>query len=167
MAQLTSSELLASDALCYTALGNTNSDKRVNPTEPSTSRKKLYHMLIFCGLIFLLIATSIGRNGLLTRSSLYFSRSRLSCEYPPTRREWRSLSTKEKQDYIKAVQCLKTMPSLIGMDQSLYNDFPWVHMMIGDYCARSEFYYHEFLLIFDSSWRRRFPELTSLLSACI
>lgn len=56
------------------------------------------------------------------------------CKDPPLRKEWRSLDRIEKHDYIKAVKCLKTMPSQVGQNQTLYDDLPWVHMHYGEYC---------------------------------
>lgn len=50
-----------------------------------------------------------------------------ACASPPVRREWRSLSTIEKDRYIDAVLCLTTRPSRLGMSHSLYDDFAYVH----------------------------------------
>ncbi|KAI8310759.1 hypothetical protein K4K61_013156 [Colletotrichum sp. SAR11_59] len=41
--------------------------------------------------------------------------------------EWRSLSDSAKADYIKAVKCLDSLPSKLGLETSRYNDFPYVH----------------------------------------
>jgi hypothetical protein len=54
------------------------------------------------------------------------------CESPPVRREWRSLSTQEKDDYIDSVLCLSTKPSRMGMNQSLYDDFSWTHYQFNE-----------------------------------
>ena len=56
------------------------------------------------------------------------------CTNPTTRREWRSLSRVEKHDYLDAVQCLRKTNSRLGMNQTLYDDFPWIHTQIGGYC---------------------------------
>lgn len=61
-------------------------------------------------------------------------KSALACGNPSTRREWRSLSTTEKHNYLEAVECLRETPSRLGLNQSLYDDFPWVHSRIGEYC---------------------------------
>jgi tyrosinase len=61
----------------------------------------------------------------------------LFCKDPAIRGEWRSLSQDEKKEYIKAVQCLKETPSRLGLNQSLYDDFPYIHSTVGDasmYC---------------------------------
>lgn len=52
------------------------------------------------------------------------------CENPSVRREWRSLSQDEKQNYIDAVNCLAKLPSIIRENGTLYDDFPWVHNQI-------------------------------------
>jgi len=55
------------------------------------------------------------------------------CNYPVLRREWRSLSRAEKRDYIQSVKCLKTLPSRLQLNQTLYDDFSWVHKHFGEY----------------------------------
>ncbi|RFU31128.1 hypothetical protein B7463_g5224, partial [Scytalidium lignicola] len=49
------------------------------------------------------------------------------CTNPVIRREWRSLSTQEKDVYLGAVQCLSRLPSKINPDSTLHDDFAWVH----------------------------------------
>ncbi len=56
-----------------------------------------------------------------------------TCENPSTRREWRTLSIPQKHAYLSAVQCLKTKPSRLGLNHTLYDDFPYVHSRIGEY----------------------------------
>ena len=58
-----------------------------------------------------------------------------SCAHPSIRREWRSLNQTEQLQYIAAVQCLRDQPSQLGMNQTLYDDFPWIHSRIGNYCT--------------------------------
>lgn len=50
-----------------------------------------------------------------------------SCTNPGQRREWRSLSTAEQEEYISAVKCLTTKPSRLNLTTTLYDDFPYVH----------------------------------------
>lgn len=50
-----------------------------------------------------------------------------ACTNPGQRREWRSLSTAEQEEYISAVQCLATKPSRLNLTTTLYDDFPYVH----------------------------------------
>lgn len=58
-----------------------------------------------------------------------------SCASPPIRREWRSLWKEEKQDYLKAVQCLYNTESVAYGEGSLYDDFVYTHMWIGQTSA--------------------------------
>lgn len=50
-----------------------------------------------------------------------------SCTNPGQRREWRTLSTAEQEEYISAVKCLATKPSRLNLTTTLYDDFPYVH----------------------------------------
>ncbi|KAF2634176.1 Di-copper centre-containing protein [Massarina eburnea CBS 473.64] len=49
------------------------------------------------------------------------------CSRPAIRREWRTMSRLNRNDYIAAVQCLSTQPSKVHTNGSLYDDFPRVH----------------------------------------
>ena len=57
-----------------------------------------------------------------------------SCTDPVTRREWRSLTHRERTEYFRAVNCLSTKPSRLGLNHTLYDEFSWVHREIGQYC---------------------------------
>ena len=57
-----------------------------------------------------------------------------ACTDPVIRREWRELSNAEKGDYIEAVQCLRRSPSKLGLNQTLYDDFPYAHSRNGEAC---------------------------------
>ena len=57
-----------------------------------------------------------------------------ACTHPIIRREWRNLSDAEKSDYIAAVQCLRNSPSRLGLNQTLYDDFPYIHSRNGEAC---------------------------------
>ena len=56
-----------------------------------------------------------------------------ACKHPVLRREWRSLSKADKRDYIQSVKCLKTLPSRLHLNQTVYDDFPWIHKHFGEY----------------------------------
>lgn len=60
--------------------------------------------------------------------------SSATCKEPTLRREWRSFDRSEKENYIQAVICLKTIPSQLNLNQTLYDDFPWIHKHFGEYC---------------------------------
>lgn len=57
-----------------------------------------------------------------------------SCKNPSTRREWRTLSRRQKIEYKQAVQCLTSTESIFGLNQSVHDDFTWVHSHVGNYC---------------------------------
>jgi len=56
-----------------------------------------------------------------------------SCQSPALRQEWRSFSTDEQYDYINAAQCLRSIPSRLHDGMSIYDDFPFLHDVVGDY----------------------------------
>jgi len=120
-----------------------------NMPQHALNRQKLKskRRLVFIILTSLIcLATSFTSGILLNRWIASGSRSRSvavsTCNRPQFRREWRSLSHLEKRSYIQAVQCLKKTPSRLGLNQSLYDDFPYVHFRVGGYCM--------FLSIFDN-----------------
>jgi hypothetical protein len=51
------------------------------------------------------------------------------CTEPVLRREWRQLARSEQVEYIKAVQCLNRLPSKMGSQGRLSDDFPWSHRL--------------------------------------
>ncbi|ORY67562.1 uncharacterized protein BCR38DRAFT_427482 [Pseudomassariella vexata] len=54
-------------------------------------------------------------------------RQQSSCTAPAQRTEWRSLPVVQREEYISAVQCLASKPSKLGLNSTLYDDFPYVH----------------------------------------
>jgi hypothetical protein len=53
------------------------------------------------------------------------------CSQPTYRREWRSFSDGEKQDYIEAVKCLAKTPPKAQHNGTRFDDFPYVHYHFG------------------------------------
>ena len=49
------------------------------------------------------------------------------CLRPETRREWRMLTTPERQDYVASVRCLADKPSKLRNNGTLADDFAWIH----------------------------------------
>lgn len=60
------------------------------------------------------------------------------CTDPSKRIEWRELDPTDQQDYIKAVLCLKTKPSRIGLNTPLYDDFSHVHFNLSNFSQSAE-----------------------------
>lgn len=50
-----------------------------------------------------------------------------SCISPSVRQEWNSVTQDVRDNYIAASLCLVSKPSRIGLNSTLYDDFPWVH----------------------------------------
>lgn len=58
---------------------------------------------------------------------------RAACTNPEKRIEWRELDPKHQKGYLDAVNCLTTKPSRIGLNSTLYDDFPHVHWELNNY----------------------------------
>ena len=74
---------------------------------------------------------SASRSGL---RPLQIGQTSKRCTTPAVRREWRDLSKDEKADYIKAVKCLSSIPSRLGLNGSLHDDFAYIHSKDGSHC---------------------------------
>ncbi len=60
------------------------------------------------------------------------STSARPCESLAVRLEWRDLNREEKREYLRAVSCLRERPSRLGLNQTLYDDFPYFHTRTGE-----------------------------------
>lgn len=87
----------------------------------------------------------------------------VGCPSPSNRREWRSLSRLEKNHYIEAIQCLRTTPSHLGLNQTLYDDFPWVHSRVGQYCTSGIPFISNLFLRLTFGWSKHMAPLRFLL----
>jgi hypothetical protein len=113
----------------------------------STAMKTIFALLVF--LLASFIGLTLGRSSGYSEAdalhlhfqeksclmhspdpSLDAATTETVCSSPYFRREWRSLSTKEKASYIDAVNCLAETPSILRENGTLYDDFPWVHNLI-------------------------------------
>lgn len=89
---------------------------------------------LFCIALGFAGGLSIKSHGIVSNGQVISSPTAGLCKDPSTRREWRTLSRWQKEEYIQAVQCLSTTESNLGLNQTLHDDFPWVHSRIGNYC---------------------------------
>lgn len=127
----------------YRLLDNVGEGEERERSEFSPSgrqpRRRLLLTLLICCIAFVLFIIGFASGAYLKDISIRrlntYTPSSAVCKNPPLRREWRSLDRAEKHDYIEAVKCLKTVPSQVGENQTLYDDFPWVHMHYGEYCT--------------------------------
>ncbi|KAK6814605.1 Tyrosinase ustQ [Aspergillus parasiticus] len=78
------------------------------------------------------------------------------CKNPAVRREWRSLTTSEKQNFTQAVICLASIPSTWQPNGTIYDDFAILHGGIGSWCHRSASFlpWHRYtLVVFEKALR--------------
>ncbi|TVY13044.1 Tyrosinase ustQ [Lachnellula arida] len=91
------------------------------------------------------------------RSTVHESVSSIqSCQNPSVRREWRTLSTDEKLAYLDAVVCLTKTPSVIGRNQTVFEDFSWIHNnkgMSAHYAAPFLAWHRYFLHVYETKLR--------------
>ena len=102
----------------------------VNNTQKSRTLRLKFALL----LAVLCVVLGFGGGILIKRKIATNSLAPTVCTDPVVRREWRGLSEAERGDYIEAVQCLRSSPSRLGLNQSLYDDFPYVHSRNGESC---------------------------------
>ncbi|KAE8351279.1 hypothetical protein BDV28DRAFT_162473 [Aspergillus coremiiformis] len=84
--------------------------------------------------------------------------SRKTCENPPVRREWRSLTESERTDFTQAIICLANRPSQWQQNGSIYDDFAILHGGIGSWCHRSASFlpWHRYtLVVFENTLREQ------------
>ena len=106
------------------------------------NRRRKLSQSLFAALLAVSYVVVILATGAITRYlDREFSPSRSvefdTCSDPPTRREWRGLKYAEKRDYIQAVQCLSSTPSIIKPEGTIFDDFSWVHMWVGRQCKHT------------------------------
>ncbi|KAF2767626.1 Di-copper centre-containing protein [Teratosphaeria nubilosa] len=102
-------------------------------TEPADSRKgitlcqKALALLVVIGLLSLDIWERIA----VPRDS------QDGCETIAVRQEWRALNATERNDFVRSVNCLSTIPSRWTHNGTVYDDFAQLHGTIGRYCHHS------------------------------
>jgi tyrosinase len=59
--------------------------------------------------------------------------SRSTCQNPPVRQEWQTLSAEDKAGYIEAIKCVSKKPSIVpGLNSTAYDDFARIHYASND-----------------------------------
>ncbi|PMD16629.1 Di-copper centre-containing protein [Hyaloscypha hepaticicola] len=125
----------------YTSLSPSDGGLAPRKRWSHSLRLTIILMLPLSLVVLALFWTQISEN-----SSL--SPTKISCTDPATRREWRSLSRREKKDYIDAVKCLATVPSRLGTNGTIYDDFPWAHTQVSSFThgSASFFPWHRYFI---------------------
>lgn len=77
----------------------------------------------------------IGSFALIEFWSGPLARSPNLCKEAAIRREWRSLTLRERTEFIQGVNCLSTKPSSWGLNGTLYDDYALLHGRIGSWCS--------------------------------
>lgn len=89
--------------------------------------------ICFC-IISLVIGFSGGKitGSAVATSSGQEPSNTTTCTKPAIRREWRSLSIAERDEYIDSVFCLRSKPSKLNANQTRYDDFAFIHHQFND-----------------------------------
>ena len=89
-------------------------------------RTQLFKMHVFLPISLALL------HGSLASASPTPSLNTRTCTDPVVRKEWRTLSSDEQADYLRAVQCLADKPSSYNFGNStrLYDNFPEIHVIL-------------------------------------
>ncbi|GAW20959.1 hypothetical protein ANO14919_104720 [Xylariales sp. No.14919] len=100
------------------------------PTKKSNAK---FSNVLDIAVILFSVLTAITVFGFITvfliqPNSFTSSISVHSCAEPPIRREWRSLKTHEREEYLSAVKCLYNASSELVGKGSIIDDFTWVHI---------------------------------------
>lgn len=84
-------------------------------------------------IIWLCCTISLVLLSIAAVQSRLFAKSIKYCQRPSIRREWRTLSNAQRSEYIDAVKCLQSSPSLLNRSQNVsrFDDFPWLHQHVG------------------------------------
>jgi hypothetical protein len=111
-----------------------------HPTPPATKQSWLTNFKlvgVLCAFIITIgISFSLGYSAAAnpksdsTTISGGSQKQSTKCTNPSLRREWRTLSSVEKKEYLDAVQCFIDTPSMMGMNGTLYDDFSWTHQLV-------------------------------------
>ena len=109
-------------------------DGNPQPAVNNTGRSRVLGLsLALCLAVWCIVLGFVC--GILVRQNIDSkSLAPAACTNTVMRREWRDLSDVEKSEYIEAVQCLRSSPSKLGLNQTLYDDFPYVHSRNGEAC---------------------------------
>ena len=96
-------------------------------TKAKTTGSRSCIVLCIASVLFGFFGSWLFWMEVLISSNTHTKTIETTCTTPLIRREWRSLSIAERDAYIDAVFCLRTKPSRLNPNQTLYDDFAYVH----------------------------------------
>jgi tyrosinase len=113
-------------------------------------------LLIFVALGFAVVYFILFGASSENKDNQTASQGKTAC---PKRHEWRTLSAEDQQEYISAVLCLRTQPSVLAPSkQTLYDDFPWIHSRVGYFTHNSAPFlpwHRYFLQVYEQTLREK------------
>jgi len=112
---------------------NSDSESEMEKLPAHTERNRRRSTTINVLFIIVIILLATVALAYLQLHDHITSPASVSCQNPSLRQEWRSFSIEEQYDYINAAQCLRDIPSRLHNGMSLYDDFPFLHDVVGDY----------------------------------
>ncbi|KAK3644027.1 hypothetical protein LTR56_009879 [Elasticomyces elasticus] len=144
-----------------------NDEEELKTTQSDRKRKVIGPTTVWVGILLVMAAVAVGE--------LVFRSPHASPDVPaqerldespneeakcPQRREWRTLTAAEQQEYISAVLCLRTQPSTLTPDsnKTAYDDYPWIHSHVGYFTHNSAPFlpwHRYFLHIYESTLRNQ------------
>ncbi|QUC21780.1 uncharacterized protein UV8b_06024 [Ustilaginoidea virens] len=133
---------------CYNSVEEPASGARHCSETPGQKIRSISFYLVTAIITVLLIAGSFVQLNLSIRST---------CESPPVRREWRSLTSDEKRNFTRSVNILAGIPSSRRSNGTIYDDFAILHGSIGSYAHRSASFlpWHRYtLIVFENTLRK-------------
>ncbi|KAH8809364.1 putative tyrosinase [Xylogone sp. PMI_703] len=109
----------------YTSIEAVDSEDNLIITHPQrTLDRHPLRILLISAIASLLLGFLAGNISQILPTPRIFT-----CRNPVVRKEWRVLSYEERQEYYRAVKCLATRPSRLGLNGTVYDDFAWVHTL--------------------------------------
>jgi tyrosinase len=111
-------------------------------TRGRTASKRRPVLVAIIGLLLILVALGfaivyfiLSGSPFENQDDVATSQGKTAC---PKRHGWRTLSGEDRQEYISAVLCLRSQPSVLAPSkQTLYDDFPWIHSRVGYFTHNS------------------------------
>jgi tyrosinase len=91
------------------------------------------------------LITTLGLASATLAIPAYPVEPRAICANPVLRKEWSAATASERASYTKAVLCLATKKSKLGLKSTLYDDFPWVHNQLFNQGKSPMFKYDTFV----------------------
>ncbi|KAI8946359.1 putative tyrosinase [Xylaria longipes] len=95
---------------------------------PALSPCKRYVAATISAVVFILVLLFLWA----LRGNTENSNGDGACRQPAVRREWRTLGSLERLEYLRAVKCLSSTPSTV-CNGTLHDEFSYIHRKIGDY----------------------------------